>query len=111
MVVKMVSLDAYKDPRDPYRDLLRSVDHPCSHGHGDDCECQLPVYEGLFVAPMTFGRDKIERHVVVRMQLTHDGGMVQFRDPVNKDVVVGSCGIYFMWREVQRLRDFMEQYV
>jgi hypothetical protein len=55
--------------------------------------CQEPEYEGLWVAPIKFSHDGKIRHVVVTMQLCHDGGMVEYHDPVSGEVV-GCTGRY-----------------
>lgn len=99
---------AYIDERDPYRHLLRNPDLHCEHGNGNSCECQLPVYEGLFVAPVEGHRDHITRRVVAKMQQAHEGGMRQFRDPIS-DEVVGSCGVHFAYTNVLSLEDWISE--
>lgn len=70
------------------------IDPPaCIHGYGSNCECQLPHYKGLFVAPITF-EDGKTRHVIVTVKQSRDGGMREFSDPVSKEVV-GCCGLFF----------------
>lgn len=88
-----MNLDVYKVPQDPYNERLHPVDRPCPHGNGDNCECQLPEYEGLFVAPILFRHDQKMRQVVVKMQLARDGGMVEYHDPMSGEVV-GCTGRY-----------------
>jgi len=73
--------------------LMIPAPEPCSHGNGSHCDCQLPWYKGLFVAPITF-KDGKTRHIVCRMRQTHDGGMREFMDPVTGEVV-GCCGLFF----------------
>lgn len=87
----LMDVNLYRVPQDPYNDRLRPVDRPCAHGNGNNCECQLPEYEGLFVAPILFKHDAKMRHVVVKMQLSHDGGMVEYHDSIS-DFVVGCTG-------------------
>lgn len=89
---------------DPFAHLKRPAPDPCPHGNGANCECQLPIYAGLFVVPMEF-KDGKGRHVVVRVQLAHDGGMVQFTDPLSGEVV-GSGGIYWFYDHARVLEDW-----
>lgn len=89
---------------DPFARLKRPAPDPCPHGYGDSCECQLPIYAGLFVVPMEF-KDGKGRHVVVRVQLAHDGGMVQFTDPLS-GAVVGSGGIHWFYEAARLLEDW-----
>lgn len=85
--------DEYRNPRDPHADQIIPAPEPCPHGNGSRCDCQLPHYAGIYVAPITFKDGKV-RHILVRARMTHDGGMREFTDPVTGEVV-GSCGLHF----------------
>lgn len=100
-----MNLDTWKNPADPHAAYIIEAPEPCPHGNGTLCDCQLPWYEGLYVAPLTFGHDGKVRHVVARMRMARDGGMREFIDPVSGETV-GSCGLFFAWERVYRYEKF-----
>lgn len=93
---------------EPYSDRMYEPTYKCPHGNGDNCECQLPRFHGLFVVPILFNHDKRIRHVVVRMQMSHDGGMIEFHDPAT-DKVIGCIGINQMRTKVVPIEQFNPQ--
>lgn len=93
---------------DQYRHRLINPLYPCTHGNGENCDCQLPWYEGLYVWGLTGDDDRV-RHVVARMRVTYDGGMREFIDPSTGEVV-GCCGANWAHGNVLSAEDFIKLY-
>lgn len=94
---------------DPHEHLIVPAPAPCPHGHGLTCDCQLPWYAGLFVAPIHDSTTDVVRRVICRMRQTHDGGMREFLDPVSGRTV-GSCGLFFANEEVKTLDNWLVEH-
>ena len=92
---------------DPYQHRLTEPEWACVHGNGSNCECQLPIYRGLFVWALTDDDGRV-RHIVSRMQQSHDGGMRQFLSPDDRTQIDGSCGANWANANVKSLSDFRE---
>lgn len=98
-------MNFYDDDEDPYNDRHTEPPAPCSHGNGDNCDCQFGWYSGLYIVPIEFSNDGKVRHLVVRMKQTHDGGMRDFLDPMTYESVA-SCGLFYGREHVQAIEDF-----
>lgn len=85
-----------KDPRDRYADRLYDPEND-----------QGPLYRGLYVVPIPDERHVV-RHVIVRMQQVHEGGMRQYLDPVSGEIV-GSCGLNYACEHILSVEDWLEQ--
>lgn len=66
--------------------------HTCPHGYGDNCECKLPRFRSIYAVRVRSKVDGVTRQHLARLRMVHDGGMIQFHDPIS-DEVVGCCGV------------------